>query len=944
MATNTTNTGISPPISPSAASLLQAASSPLLLPLPSMKLTEKNYLVWRHFMLATLTSNRANRYVLGTEIPHRFLNDDDRLINRVNPAYLRWEEVDQTVFSWILNSLSESLQPRVVGCVHSWQLWEELDAFCNSQTKARSRQLRSQLRSISQGSCSISDYFTKIKGLVDALIFIGTPISSSEHIDYILDGLNEEYQPVITSIESQMDLPTVHNLESFLLTFESRLEKNKTKAISDALSVNVASDSPISSTPVSSHFRSSMPHQSTYSPKSESQHNTGGYGNFSNFRGGRGRRGGYGGRGGYRGGRSHRGGASLFCVYCNRHGHDVVTCYYAPPNFGGTLSYATPAGQHVPHMTSGYETRHPAFHSFQNTHGQSRYPAHFYPEYPLDFYSGNGGHYGTSYTRNSLLGPGPAYNQHSNYHHYPMSAHVANREQASPPPSRDSKPVTWYPDSGATNHLTADASLVHEPIETFGHEQIYMGNGSGISIKSVGNSHFTSSLNSTVSLSLNNLLYVPSITKNLLSVSQFTKDNSCYFEFHPNTCFVKSQATNELLLQGFLTKEGLYAFHGLLPNFTSCQPSTFTHTKDCTGLPVSNPCNKTSLHSLWHYRLGHPHFTVVKDVLKLCKIPCANNNDFEFCNSCCVGKAHRIHAPRSTSVYNACFELVYVDLWGPAPVHSITGFRYYLSIVDAYTKHTWIFLLKQKSETLSVFQYFLKFVHTQFNTTIKSVQSDYGGEFRPFSAFLKTIGVVHRISCPHTHHQQGTVERKHRHIVETGLTLLTHAQLPMNYWDHAFITAVFLINRLPTITLQHNSPYQLLFGHSPDYNFLKVFGCACFPLLRPYNKHKLDPRSSECTFLGYSLNHKGYKCLSKDGKIYISKDVIFNESKFPFANSSHSSDSKPLHTNVSNPSVICHNSPLYSTVPTTSPIHHSTPHCLPCQTLSEFIEISYLLV
>ena len=70
----------------------------------------------------------------------------------------------------------------------------------------------------------------------------------------------------------------------------------------------------------------------------------------------------------------------------------------------------------------------------------------------------------------------------------------------------------------------------------------------------------------------------------------------------------------------------------------------------------------------------------------------------------------------------------------------------------------------------------------------------------------------------------------------------------------------------------------------PNYSQLKVFGCLCFPHLRPYNKHKLDFRSSLCTFLGYSSKHKGYKCLNQQGRMFISRSVIFAETKFPFAN------------------------------------------------------------
>lgn len=75
-----------------------------------------------------------------------------------------------------------------------------------------------------------------------------------------------------------------------------------------------------------------------------------------------------------------------------------------------------------------------------------------------------------------------------------------------------------------------------------------------------------------------------------------------------------------------------------------------------------------------------------------------------------------------------------------------------------------------------------------------------------------------------------------------------------------------------------------------------VFGCACFPLLRPYNKNKLQFRSQECLFLDYSPTYKGYKCLSSEGRIYISKDVVVNESRFPYhALFPSSSSSHSLH-------------------------------------------------
>jgi hypothetical protein len=95
------------------------------------------------------------------------------------------------------------------------------------------------------------------------------------------------------------------------------------------------------------------------------------------------------------------------------------------------------------------------------------------------------------------------------------------------------------------------------------------------------------------------------------------------------------------------------------------------------------------------------------------------------------------------------------------------------------------------------------------------------------------------VSCPHTQ-QNGVVERKHRHIVEMGLSLLAHASMPLKYWDEAFLAATYLINRIPTKVLAYDTLIHKLLGATPDYSSFRVFGCVCWPNLRPYNSHKLQ--------------------------------------------------------------------------------------------------------
>jgi hypothetical protein len=184
-------------------------------------------------------------------------------------------------------------------------------------------------------------------------------------------------------------------------------------------------------------------------------------------------------------------------------------------------------------------------------------------------------------------------------------------------------------------------------------------------------------------------------------------------------------------------------------------------------------------------------------------------------------------------------------------------FLFWMFIVAIHGFFPWL----SKVMYVPFFFLFKKNVKEYFNCKIKLVQSNWGGEYCSLSKLLQNMGITHRLSCPHTHQQNGTVERKHRHIVETGLALMSHTHVPLHFWDDAFQTACYLINCLPTPILKNASPIETLFCTS-DYSVLRIFGCTYWPNLRLHVSHKLPLRSTQCVFMEYSLRHKGYKCTS----------------------------------------------------------------------------------
>ena len=127
----------------------------------------------------------------------------------------------------------------------------------------------------------------------------------------------------------------------------------------------------------------------------------------------------------------------------------------------------------------------------------------------------------------------------------------------------------------------------------------------------------------------------------------------------------------------------------------------------------------------------------------------SSNTDKIACDVCHFAKQRKLSFPLSTSSTDSCFDLIHIDIWGPINVKSFNGFRYFLTIVDDFSRYTWIFFMKHKSEARVLIKSFFTFVQTQFNTTIKILRSDNGLEFK-IPEFYKSLGTIHQTTCVYT--------------------------------------------------------------------------------------------------------------------------------------------------------------------------------------------------
>ena len=434
----------------------------------------------------------------------------------------------------------------------------------------------------------------------------------------------------------------------------------------------------------------------------------------------------------------------------------------------------------------------------------------------------------------------------------------------------------WVLDSGASDHMSGNKNLFSHISNSFSLPSVTLANGSKTAAKGIGQAIISPSI------TLNSVIYVPECPFNLISISQLTRTLNCSITFTDKCVTLQDRSTGQTIGVG-RESQGLYYF----PSSTS---------------PVA--CSTTSP-SLIHSRLGHPSLSKLQQM-----VPSLSTLKSFECESCQLGKQARASFPRRVNNRAASpFQLVHTDVWGPCRVLSHNGFQYFVTFIDDYSRCTWLYLMKNRSEVFSIFQSFCAEIKNQFGTSISILRSDNAREYfsTQFQTFLSSQGILHQSSCAHTPQQNGVAERKNRHLIEIARTLLLHSNVPFRFWGDAILTACYLINRMPSSVLQNQIPHSILFPSESLYPLPpRVFGCTCFVQDLTPGKDKLAAKSIKCIFLGYSRLQKGYRCYSPTTKrCYISADVTFFETSplFPPSTDEHVSLSKVLPFTCLDPSI-----------------------------------------
>ena len=407
-------------------------------------------------------------------------------------------------------------------------------------------------------------------------------------------------------------------------------------------------------------------------------------------------------------------------------------------------------------------------------------------------------------------------------------------------------------DTGATTHIVNDKSLFISFDKSFDKSKhfIELANGQKGNVAEARGDvkvKTRTEKGQLVDIVLHNVLLCPTYPQNIFSVQAATaKGAHATFSENNSKIVYKDGTTFELVKKGklFFMK-------------------TFRISCECDDqVSFAHEIQK------WHEIMGHCN---MNDILRLEKVSkgmkvLKNGRSEKKCEVCLQGKMIKHASKEERTRSKKPMQMVHTDLAGPISPPSREGHRYVISFTDDFSGVVFVYFMKGKDDTVSMFERFL--ADSAPYGRVKCLRSDNGTEFTSgaFQALLRKHMIKHEASAPYSPHQNGTAERNWRTLFEMARCMLIQAELPKALWPYSVFTAAYIRNRCYSDRLKI-TPFQALTGKIPNLARMQTFGSACYA----YNDtctSKLDAKSTKGVFVGYDRNSPAYLVYFPDtGKV-----------------------------------------------------------------------------
>ncbi|KAH9745092.1 retrovirus-related pol polyprotein from transposon RE1 [Citrus sinensis] len=460
-------------------------------------------------VLASIRGNRLEGYINGEKAaPTQFLTSGSyaetmgRVTQQVkNPEYIIWRSQDQTLLNWLLSSITEGILSHVHSCNTAYDVWKTLEKKFGAKSEARVLQLKYEMSVLRKDSLNIEDYCLKMKQIVDKLACAGSPVSDKDLLQQILNGLGPGYLDLATFITASSARRGRYNGG-----FHSGNQFGRNNFHTGrGMFIN---SHPRGFPSGSGNFGNNLGRgQMIGNNNKQAQFMRGQYSVNSGLS-------------------NSDGNEEQTVVYqiCFKSGHTAAECWHRFEE------------NYMPQYMKRGRNQRSAYMTYFNAPTEDSWPA-------AAAYSGIPHMYNppcSSYISDSMSSPVSGAG----------ATYAVNFEGPSD--------KGWYLDSGATHHLTNSMANMHVSNEFRGNDKLIIGDGKGLSITHVGNTNLTiqsSKIQSaSTCIALKDILLVPYITKNLISVSRLTTDNDLSVEFLGSVRFVKDLLKGKILLLGIAEK------------------------------------------------------------------------------------------------------------------------------------------------------------------------------------------------------------------------------------------------------------------------------------------------------------------------------------------------------------------------------------------------------